>query len=330
MHPLTRFFNYLKRIDFALALTREHIDDRELTEWYPNWMYELMETDETRNGPYRDAIRELVADRIVLELGTGRKALWAIHCVRAGAKRVYAIEANRKAYQASLEVVRAQKIENLQIVCGFSDKVELPERCNVLVHDLVGDIGSSEGMVSFVADARKRLLTSDAIHIPRRCTTHVFLAEDPELRSVEWALSYVLRGFQRYEPLRFVRFFSFPHSAALSSPQVFEDIVLDRNAPFDTSAELQFEIERDGELRGVCFFIRLHLDENRIIDTWTGHTSWSTPFVRFRAPTRVRKGDIALLQIRSDVSASPSYALKLIHKCDGAIREIGDYAWSGD
>jgi len=91
MHPLTRFFDYLKRIEFSLALAREHIDDRELTEWYTDWMYEL---------------------------------------------------------------------------------------------------GSSEGMVPFIADARTRLLTPDALHIPRRCTTYLVPAEDPELTRAEWALSY--------------------------------------------------------------------------------------------------------------------------------------------
>src|ERR1700687_1635629 len=125
MHPLTKFFNYLKRIDFRLALAREHIDERKLTEWYPEGMYELMETDEVRNQPDRDAIGEMVSGKVVLELGTGRKALWAVYCAKRGAKKVYAIEANKTAYQSSLEFVRSQGIEGIHLICGFSDKVEL-------------------------------------------------------------------------------------------------------------------------------------------------------------------------------------------------------------
>ena len=224
MHPLTKFFNYLKRINFRLALAREHIDERELTEWYPEWMYELMETDEVRNQPYRDAIQELVSGKVVLELGTGRKALWAVYCAKMGAKKVYAIEANKRAYQSSLDFVRSQGIENIHLICGFSDKVQIPEQCDVLVHDLVGDIGSSEGMVPFVADARRRLLKPDAAHIPYRCVTCAVLAEDPKLSLAESALSYALRGFRRFDALSFVRFFGFPHSAALSEPQAFEPL----------------------------------------------------------------------------------------------------------
>jgi protein arginine N-methyltransferase 1 len=97
-----------------LALVREHIGDRELTEWYPEWMYELMETDEVRNQCYEEAITEGVRGRTVLELGTGRNAFWAVRCALAGAKKVYAIKANPRAYQSSLEFVRAQGIENVR------------------------------------------------------------------------------------------------------------------------------------------------------------------------------------------------------------------------
>jgi hypothetical protein len=330
MHSLTRFFNYGKRSDFALVLARRHIGVRELTEWYPDWIYEVMETDEVRNQPYRDVIQEVVSDKVVLELGTGRKALWAVYCAKAGAKRVYAIEANKKSYQASLEFVRSHGIENVHLICGFSDKVQLPERCDVLVHDLVGDIGSSEGMIPFIEDAKRRLLTSDAIHIPRRCTTFAVLAEDPKLSLAEWALSYGIRGFRRFDALSFVRFFGFPHAASLCDPAVFEDIVFSQPPQLRTNTQLAIEIKRDGELRGVCFFIRLYLSETRVVDTWASQTSWATPYVRLNANTSVKKGDLVEISIEADLSGNPSYSLKLLHKTDGSAIEIGQYAWSGD
>jgi hypothetical protein len=330
MHPLTRFFNHLKRINFSMALAREHIGYRELTGWYSSWMYELMETDEVRNQPYRDVIRESVAGKIVLELGTGRKALWAICCAQAGAKKVYAIEANPGAYQSSVEFLEAHPHDNVHLIHGFSDKVELPERCEVLVHDLVGDIGSSEGMIPFIEDAKRRLLTPDAIHIPRRCTTHVVLAEDPQLTLPERAFSYLVRGFQRFETVAFVRFFGFPHEAALADPEVFEDIVFGQPIELHTNRQLAIEITRDGQLRGVCFFIRLFLSDSRVVDTWMSETSWSTPYVRLDAATSVKKGDVIQVNIRSDLSGNPAYMLTLAHCVDGAAREIGRYEWSGD
>ncbi len=330
MHPLTRFFNFLKRKDFSMALAREHIGARDLTEWYPDWMYELMETDEVRNQPYQDAIQEAVSGKVVLELGTGRKALWAVRCARAGAKRVYAIEANERAYHSSLRVLKSEGIKNVELIWGFSDKIDLPERCDVLVHDLVGDIASSEGMIPFIEDARQRLLQSDAIHIPRQCTTYAVLAEDPKLSAAEWIFSYALRGLQRFDAVPFVRFFGFPQAAALSEPQVFEDIVFQQPPVLQTNARVVVEIKRDGELRGVLLFIRLHFGETRVVDTWNSQTSWATPYVRFKAATSVRKGDLVEMSIQSDLSGDPSYSLRLARIVNGSASEIGQYAWSGD
>jgi protein arginine N-methyltransferase 1 len=330
MHPMTRFFNWGKRNEIAVALAREHIGFRELTAWYPEWIYEIMETDDVRNTPYREAIEEAVAGKVVLELGTGRKALWAICCARAGAKRVYAIEANEKSYRASEAVLRSQGIDNVNLICGFSDKVDLPERCDVLVHDLIGDIVSSEGVVPFVEDAKHRLLKPGALHIPWRCTTYFVLAEDPTLRFSERALSYCLRGFAAYEGSRFVRFFSFPLAAALAEPAIFEDFVFAETPSPQTSRRVAVQIERDGLLRGAHFFIRLHLGTNEIIDTRSGQTSWSTPFLRFDAPTPVQKGDEIRVSIDTDLSANPTYALSIKRTGRGRATEIGRYAWSGD
>src|SRR5271166_1039673 len=132
MHPLTRFLNYLKRRHFAMALTREHLSDRNLTEWYPDWMYEVMETDEVRNQAYEEVIRETVSGKLVLEVGTGRKALWAVCCAREGAKRVYAVEANKRAFCAARQLLRSRRIDNVHVVRGFSDHALLSERCQVL------------------------------------------------------------------------------------------------------------------------------------------------------------------------------------------------------
>jgi hypothetical protein len=211
MHPLTRYFDYLKRKDFSMAVAREHLDPRELTDWYPEWIYESMEIDDVRNQPYRETIQQVVPGKVVLELGTGRKALWAICCARAGAARVYAIEANKRAYDSSVTFLKSQGVDNVHLIHGFSDKISLPEKCDVLVHDLIGDIASSEGMIPFIEDAKRRLLKSDAIHIPWRCSTCAVLAEDPKLRAAEWTLSYFMRGCRPFEALDCVRFFGFRH-----------------------------------------------------------------------------------------------------------------------
>jgi hypothetical protein len=330
MHPLTRFFNYLKRIDFTLAVEREHLSERQQVEWYPVWMYELMETDENRNQPYRDTIRDAVAGKVVLELGTGRKALWATTCALAGARKVYAVEANPRAYQESLTFLKSRNIDNVHVMCGFSDTITLPERCEVLVHDLIGNIASSEGMIPFIEDAKRRLLAPNAVHIPQRCVTCAVLAEDPTLTRAERTFSYVLRGFQRLDRLPFVRVFGFRQRDALSEPYVFEDFSFRQMQQLRHSVRLDMEIKRDGVLQGVLFFLRIYFSETRVLDTWATPTCWETPFVRFKQPARVKEGDHVELCIQSDLSGTPSYSLQMTHRANGSTKCIGAYAWAGD
>jgi hypothetical protein len=323
-------FHYLKRIKFSVAVQREHLSERQQVEWYPVWMYEVMETDDNRNQPYRDTIREVVAGKVVLELGTGRKALWAVCCALAGARKVYAVEANKRAYRESLKFLKAGNIDNVHVIWGFSDRITLPERCEVLVHDLIGNIASAEGMIPFIEDAKRRLLVPDAMHIPQRCVTCAVLAEDPTLTLAERSLSYVLRGFRRLDRLPFVRVFGFRSRDALSEPYVFEDFTFCQAQQFRRGVRLDMEIKRDGVLRGVFFFLRIYFSETRVLDTWATPTCWETPFVRFKQPARVKEGDHVELCIRSDLSGTPSYSLQMTHRGDGSAKRIGAYDWAGD
>ena len=199
----------------------------------------------------------------------------------------------------------------------------------MLVHDLIGSIGSAEGMVAFIEDVKRRMLTPDAVHIPRRCITYAVLTEDPRLRLRETIFSYCARGFKRFDSLSFVRFFGFPASAVLSEPKIFEDIAFDAAPELQNSRQLRFKIMRDGQLRGVCFFIRLHLDETNCVDTWKHRTNWSIPYVRLKTATSVKKGDLVEVSVRADISGNPTYSLRLTHTRGTTTREIGTDSWSG-
>lgn len=79
-----------------------------------------METDEVRNPAYRGAIRVAVSNKVVLEVGTGRKALWATICAKSAARKVYAIEANPKSYESSLKYLKDHAVRR---VCSRSSRM---------------------------------------------------------------------------------------------------------------------------------------------------------------------------------------------------------------
>jgi hypothetical protein len=83
-------------------------------------------------------------------------------------------------------------------------------------------------------------------------------------------------------------------------------------------------------LQGVFFFLRIYFNDTRVLDTWASPTCWEMPFVRFKQPAPVKKGDHLELCIQSDLSRTPSYSLQLAHQVNGSAKRIGEYAWSGD
>ena len=67
--------------------------------------------------------------RTCVDIGTGALALLAVIAARAGAKHVFAIEANAEAAAAAREEVAALGLaEQITILQGYSTDVELPER----------------------------------------------------------------------------------------------------------------------------------------------------------------------------------------------------------
>jgi hypothetical protein len=140
----------------------------------------------------------------------------------------------------------------------------------------------------------------------------------------------MMRGFRRLGAFPFIRVLGFRPVAALSKPHVFEDFVFREEQPLRRNVRLVIEVTRDGVLHGVFFFLRLHFGESSVLDTWHSHTTWATPFVRFKTPTAVKRGDRVELGIQSDLSENPTYSLEMLQQENGSARLIGRYAWAGD
>ena len=90
---------------------------------------------------------------VVCDLGTGPYLLFAKAAAAAGARKVYAIEAvpgsQNKAREelAQLEAADNSGVEPgvIELVCGFSTDVELPEKVDILISEIAGSIASEEG-----------------------------------------------------------------------------------------------------------------------------------------------------------------------------------------
>ena len=154
-----------------------------LCERYTDETYATMRDDEMRTRAYLSAIERHAPGKLCLDIGTGALALLAIIAARAGAEHVFAIEANADAAAAARQTVAAEGLEaRITIIEGYSTDVTLPRRVDLLLHEIIGEIASAEGVVAAVLDAGERHLRSGApppVSIPARARTLLAPCEFP-------------------------------------------------------------------------------------------------------------------------------------------------------
>lgn len=117
------------------------------------------------------------SSQVVLDLGTGPFALFAIIAAKNGAGKVFAIEANKEAAALARETVKKLGYEDTIVILeGFSTDVSLPDgiKADFLVAEIVGSVSTEEGAYATVLDARRFLKNpSDANSwIPNRIQTY--------------------------------------------------------------------------------------------------------------------------------------------------------------
>ena len=124
--------------------------------------------DRQRVTSFLAAIRQVVRPGdVVVDIGTGTGVL-AIAAAQAGAARVYAVEATDIGKLAEANF-RANGFEDrITLVTGWSMNVELPERADVLVSEIIGNHPFGERVVEITDDARTRLLKPNARMVPHR------------------------------------------------------------------------------------------------------------------------------------------------------------------
>jgi len=216
--------------------------------------YKAMRDDPTRTPIFKQAIKERLNRnkqnpelQVVLDLGTGPFALFAMMAADMGAGKVYAIEGNPEAAASARYTVKQAGYEDvITVIEGLSTEIkQLPEKVDFCIAELIGSVGSEEGVYATVKDAARFLKepTESDNWIPTRIQTFGAPASytlhnlfgPPEF---DWAK---LKG----EPIRFRC--SDDGLQLLSDPQVIEDIsfATDDKSKVVEEGSLTFTISAD-------------------------------------------------------------------------------------
>jgi len=130
--------------------------------------YGNMLRDRVRTQAYREAIdRHLRPDSVVLDLGAGTGA-FALYAAIKGARKVYAVETSPLIEYGRQEAQRLGLGERIEFHHGSSQEFEPELRSNMLISDLRGALPFLGDAFAVLADAKARLLTSDATLMPQR------------------------------------------------------------------------------------------------------------------------------------------------------------------
>ena len=135
--------------------------------------------DRARTESYLAAIAEVVKPGdVVIDVGTGTGVL-AVAAAKAGAGHVFAIEASSIGTVASSVFEANGLTDRITLVQGWSTQVDLPERADVMVSEIIGNEPLSERVLEATADAIKRHLKPNARFVPHAVRVYGIPVEVP-------------------------------------------------------------------------------------------------------------------------------------------------------
>ena len=287
--------------------------------WFPlsedilGWDYDfhrLMLNDYIRMVKYEAAIKEVVKPgMIVLDIGvgTGILSMWALE---AGAKKVYGIDVNKTIIEkATARIKEAGFLEKFQTFNALSNDVSLPEKVDVIISEILGNLGDNEDMTPILNDARKRFLKETGQMIPRKVNTFLVPVSSTNAHgqisngkckgiNEKYNLSDLLLKLEMTNKFNLYYDVVLPKSTYLSSPQMvadFEFIGLDKG---EYQSEIVFTIDKQGIFNGFKGYFIAKLSDGVLLDIsgddiQNHETSdcWKHCFLPIEKTLEVHKGD---------------------------------------
>merc|ERR1712032_43608 len=198
---------------------------------------------------------------------------------KAGAKKVYAIEINPPAAKLAREEVAKQKLQDkIEVIEGNSMQVEIPERADLVVSELLGSISTQEGEEPIIRDAQRSFLKpgdSSQQMIPALVETRIAPVKYTEHRTMDFASKrrIMSRGNSEEGTLKPLRLRSKTSDLVfLAKAQILESFDF-ANPQSETTLEkaLSFEIppqraDAAKEFSGFCMWTRLVVDKDHVVE----------------------------------------------------------------
>ena len=257
---------------------------------YDDFLYHVMLQDEPRNKIFREAIAARAPRARVLEIGSGPDLLWSLYAAQCGARSVRAVESIPASAARAAQLAGQRPQYDIEVLSGEATTVDLPERAEVCVAELVGSIGGAEGIAAVLDDVRERLLAPGGAVIPARVGTRAAAVCAQDLLQGQYAVD---EDFADYVaevlacaggPFDLRMCLGNVDRAALrSSDCLVEDLRLEEGSARFPAARL--EITAPGRIDGLLLWLTMRCTPHGpVLDSLETVTNWLPVYVPFDLP----------------------------------------------
>lgn len=260
--------------------------------------------DNERVEKYKKAIKAIIKPGdVVADIGTGT-GLLAFLCLKAGAKKVHAIE-------RTSAIEWAKKIADKN---GLSDKIEfynadsldcdLGEKVDVIISELIGHIAFEEGMAESLFDAKERFLAPNGIMIPEKVELKVALVEESQIYSESIDCWENIEGIDfssmRDEAVKACYLTNLKSSNLLSEPTTFFNVDFENKKQLFLKNKKDFRAFRNGIIHGIALWFEASLCTNITLSSGPfndAETHWQQCFAPLTEPLPVKQNEYIIVNI---------------------------------
>lgn len=286
---------------------------------------------------YKAAIFSAVQPgNVVVDLGTGTGIL-AVWALQAGASYVHAIDFNETVLlQAKQHVADNGFSGRCTFYQDISYRVQLPEKCDLVISEIIGNIGDNEDFLAILKDARQRFLKSDGRLLPEKVVSYLtpveaFSAHDQIGRNICRVVnrSYDLKRLLARNNIssRFDIYYDavIPDSALLGAPCQLCEFRFSDEEESEYDIQIELSIMRHGVLTGFKGHFVAQLTGDVALDISSGDiaadrvsSSWKHAYFPLKSPFTIAEGDRIVMSFSRNYPAQSQF-LRQVYRWSGTI-----------
>ncbi|MGW5668660.1 methyltransferase domain-containing protein [Micromonospora sp. NPDC003776] len=217
-------------------------------------MHQAMLGDRPRLEAYDKALAATVhPGAVVADIGAGTLALTAL-ALRHGASHVYAVEADPEMVGVAARLIEDNGwADRVTLVAGDARLTRLPVKADVVVCELIGNLGPEEDMTRILQTFTRRNLRPGGVVVPERLITHLAPIQFDEEGWGIWHAGFLdmrLDAVQELvEAVAHLHFFS-RKPVVLGAPQTLADSAAGQHT-IKPERTVRLPVERAGSLHAI-------------------------------------------------------------------------------